>query len=31
MSTYDKLFWLVAIIACPFAVLFAPDDTEEDE
>ena len=31
MSAAEKLFWLLAIIACPFAVLAMPDDEEEDE
>lgn len=30
MSEYEKLVWLLAIIACPFVVLLMPD-TEEGE
>ena len=30
MSAEDKLLWLLAIIACPFAVLLMPTE-EEDE
>ena len=30
MSDTEKLMWLVAIIACPFAVLLMPSE-EEDE
>ena len=31
MSNGEKLFWLVAMIACPFAVLWMPRDYEEGE
>lgn len=32
MSEYEKLIWLLAIIACPFVVLLMPDMEEgEDE
>lgn len=31
MSDGEKLFWLVAMITCPFAVLWMPRDCEEDE
>lgn len=26
MTATDKLLWLLAIIACPFAVLLMPDE-----
>ena len=28
MTDTDKLFWLIAIIACPFAVLAMPKELE---
>ena len=30
MSEEERLFWLLVIIACPFAVLMMPDDVEVD-
>ena len=32
MSEYEKLVWLLAIIACPFVALLMPDveDGEDD-
>ena len=30
MSDAEKLIWLVAIIACPFAVLLMPSDEVDD-
>lgn len=29
MSIEEKLMWLLAIIACPFAVLLMPDEKED--
>lgn len=29
MSVEEKLAWLLAIIACPFAVLMIPDGEED--
>lgn len=29
MTATEKLFWLLAIIACPFVVLVMPDDEED--
>lgn len=29
MSTDEKLMWLLAIMACPFAVLIMPDEKED--
>lgn len=31
MTPEEKLLWLLAIIACPFAVLLMPDETEVDQ
>ena len=31
MSTEEKLLWLLAIIACPFAALMLCEDEGEDE
>lgn len=31
MSAEEKLMWLLAIIACPFAVLMMPDERESDD
>lgn len=30
MSAEEKLMWLLAIIACPFAVLMMPDEGEDE-
>jgi hypothetical protein len=30
MSDTEKLAWLVALIACPFAVLLMPSEEEDD-
>lgn len=30
MTTEEKLLWLVAIIACPFAVLLMPREGEDE-
>lgn len=29
MTATEKLLWLLAIIACPFAVLLIPDEKED--